>query len=400
MLVDYLYRTIVFMFPLTGKVQHYVWGGSVFIPSLLGISNEEGRPCAEYWLGVHPGGPSTVRLSAHARTLLPDLVRSQPSRYLGPAVAGHFGELPYLLKVLDVKDMLSIQVHPSREEAILGFDRENAMGIPQDAPHRNYKDSNHKPEMMLALGDFWLLHGFRPQQDLMRVLESVEPLSPLIPVFENRGYKGLYQYVMELPQEGVNTMLQPLAEQILPAYAGAVLQKNDPHFWAARAMMTYPDSFDRGIFSIYFFNLVHMKEGEAIFQGAGLPHAYLEGQNVELMSNSDNVLRGGLTPKYVDVPELMKHTRFEAVTPERLDGGSLDEQVFRCPVRDFGMTVARVGPQGYAFTAAGPEILLFLAGEGEAGGLRVKRGDAFFIPAAEVVHIRGEGLRMVRAWVP
>lgn len=388
------------MLPLTGKVQHYAWGGKVFIPELLGISNEEGRPCAEYWLGVHPGAPSVVRLSDHARTLLPDLIRSQPSRYLGPLVARDFGALPYLLKVLDVKDMLSIQVHPSREEAILGFDRENAMGIPPEAPHRNYRDNNHKPEMMLALSDFWLLHGFRPEEELVRVLESVEQLSPLLPVFESRGYRGLYQYVMELPQEGVNAMLQPLSEQILPRYAAAQLNRADPHFWAARAMITYPDVFDRGIFSIYFFNLVHLGPGDAIFQGAGLPHAYLEGQNVELMSNSDNVLRGGLTPKYVDVPELLKHTRFEAVVPERMDGGNLAEQVFRCPVQDFGMTLTVVGPEGYGYMATGPEIMLALAGEGVAGGHRIERGKAFFIPHGEKVSVQGEGLRLVRAWVP
>lgn len=388
------------MFPLTGKVQHYAWGGKVFIPSLLGISNEDGRPCAEYWLGVHPAAPSEVRMAAHARTLLPDLIRSQPSRYLGARVAGYFDSLPFLLKVLDVKDMLSIQVHPSREEAILGFDRENAMGIPPDAPHRNYRDNNHKPEMMLALSDFWLLHGFRPEEDLVRVLESVEQLSPLLPVFESRGYRGLYQYVMELPQEGVNAMLQPLAEQILPRYAAAQLTKTDPHFWAARAMISYPDAFDRGIFSIYFFNLVHMKAGDAIFQGSGLPHAYLEGQNVELMSNSDNVLRGGLTPKHVDVPELMRHTRFEATEPRLMDGGTLPEQVFRCPVRDFGMTLASIGPQGYACTASGPEIMLVLEGEGLAGSHGIVRGDAFFLPDGETVTLRGEGLRLVRAWVP
>jgi mannose-6-phosphate isomerase len=254
--------------------------------------------------------------------------------------------------------------------------------------------------MMLALSDFWLLHGFRPAEELVRVLESVEQLSALVPVFESSGYRGLYQYVMELPQEGVNKMLQPLAEEILPRYTAGQLQKTDPHFWAARAMVTYPDAFDRGIFSIYFFNLVNLKPGQAIFQGAGLPHAYLEGQNVELMSNSDNVLRGGLTPKFVDVPELMKHTRFEAVVPALMDGGSGAQQVFKCPVTDFSMAVATVGADGYAFTTDGPEVMLVLEGEGVTGSHSFRKGSAFFIAGGEEVSVKGEGVRLVRAYVP
>jgi mannose-6-phosphate isomerase len=253
---------------------------------------------------------------------------------------------------------------------------------------------------MLALGDFWLLHGFRPKDQLMEILERVEPLSILLPVFENSGYKGLYQYVMELPQDGVNKMLQPLSSQILPDYVQGKLQKSDPNFWAARAMVTYPDSLDRGIFSIYFFNLVHLKEGQAVFQGAGLPHAYLEGQNVELMSNSDNVLRGGLTPKFVDVAELMRHIHFEAVTPEILEGGKGEEKKFDCPVKDFSLTVSRVGEQGYGFTTNGPEIILILEGEGEANGYSFHKGDTFFAVAGETLELKGRGIRLVRAWVP
>jgi mannose-6-phosphate isomerase len=393
------------MFLLKGKVQHYAWGGKGYIPELLSISNDENRPFAEYWLGIHPGAPATVELSANAQTGLLDLIRSEPRRYLGTRVASRFQDLPFLLKILDVKDMLSIQVHPSKEEAIKGFDRENAMGIPQDAPNRNYRDNNHKPEMMLALGDFWLLHGFRPEQDLARVLENVEQLSALLPVFESSGYKGLYQYVMELPQEGVNKMLQPLAEEILPKYAAGELSKSDPHFWAARAMVTYPDAFDRGIFSVYFFNLVQLKAGEAIFQGAGLPHAYLEGQNVELMSNSDNVLRGGLTPKFVDVPELMKHIRFEAIVPQPMDSGSKEhEQLFNCPVDDFSLVAATVQQSGYTFTTTGPEIMLVLDGQGEAkvggAGWRLEKGASFFILAGVGVRVEGVGVRLVRAFVP
>jgi mannose-6-phosphate isomerase len=255
--------------------------------------------------------------------------------------------------------------------------------------------------MMLALGEFWLLHGFRKEEDLLVVLERVGELSTLIPLFEARGYKGLYQYVMELPQEGVNELLQPLAARILPLYAAGRISKNDPDFWAARAMVTYPDYFDRGIFSIYFFNLVHLMPGEAIFQGAGLPHAYLEGQNVELMSNSDNVLRGGLTPKHVDVPELMKHTNFSAVIPEILrPGGSGMEQKMDFPVKDFGLTVAAIKEgEEYRFKTDGPEILMVLEGRGRIGAMEAAKGSSFFITPSEEIQCTGQ-LRLVRAWVP
>jgi mannose-6-phosphate isomerase len=389
------------MFQLKGKVQHYAWGGKEFIPALLGISNTENQPFAEYWMGVHSLAPATIRLSDNAYTGLHDLIRSEPKRYLGEKVAAHFHDLPFLLKILDVKEMLSIQVHPSKEEAQKGFDIENSAGVPLDAAHRNYRDNNHKPEMMLALGEFWLLHGFRKEEDLMIVLERVGELNALIPLFEAKGYKGLYQYVMELPQEGVNELLQPLAARILPLYAAGKISKNDPDFWAARAMITYPDHFDRGIFSIYFFNLVHLKAGEAIFQGAGLPHAYLEGQNVELMSNSDNVLRGGLTPKHVDVPELMKHTHFHAVVPEILHPAANGmEQKMKFPVKDFGLTVAAL-TQGeeYRFKTEGPEILMVLEGNGLVGGVEAAKGSSFFITPSEEILCTGQ-LRLVRAWVP
>ena len=386
------------MYQLKGKVQHYVWGGKEFIPQLLGISNTEKQPFAEYWMGVHSLAPSVVRLTDNAYTGLHDLIRSEPRRYLGSRVVKHFHDLPFLLKILDVREMLSIQVHPSKEEAQKGFDVENSAGIPPDAPHRNYRDNNHKPEMMLALGDFWLLHGFRKEEDLVVALERVGELSTLIPLFESKGYKGLYQFVMEMSQEEVNAMLQPLASRILPLYHAGKLSKNDPDFWAARAMVTYPDYFDRGIFSIYFFNLVHLKPGEAIFQGAGLPHAYLEGQNVELMSNSDNVLRGGLTPKHVDVPELMKHTHFKAVIPEIISPENGGEQKMEFPVRDFGLTLADVNG-AYGFTTDGPEILMVLEGSGQIGSEKVRRGDSFFITPGETIQCQG-AMRLVRAWVP
>jgi mannose-6-phosphate isomerase len=394
------------MFQLTGKVQHYPWGGNSFIPELLGISNDENLPFAEYWMGIHPSAPSIIQLSKNAFTGLPDLIKSEPARYLGKDLMKTFGDLPFLFKILDVKDMLSIQVHPSKAEAEKGFDAEEAAKIPMNAPNRNYKDRNHKPEIMLALSDFWLLHGFKTANLLLETLSYYEVFNKLILVFEQSGYKGLYQFVMEMPQEEVNVLLQPLADKVIPFYNAGEIPKSSPDFWAARAFLTYPEVLDRGIFSVYFFNLVNLKPGEAIFQGAGVPHAYLEGQNVELMANSDNVLRGGLTPKHVDVPELLKHTLFEPIQPNILKlNADAKETVFESPVPDFCLSHVLLSANEYIQCEAnGPEIWFILSGNGittDNNAIHLKAGASFFIATGEKITVKTDsGIQWVKASVP
>jgi mannose-6-phosphate isomerase len=335
------------------------------------------------------------------------MVRSEPRRYLGETVNNQFGELPFLLKILDVKGMLSIQVHPNQEDARKGFERENAEGIPLDAPHRNYKDANHKPEVMLALSDFYLLHGFR--KDLAAFLDGHAQLGILSPILESSGLRGLYQYVMSLPQTGVDEMLQPLAQKIVPLYEAGKLVKTSPDFWAARVLQGLAPDYhhiDRGVFSIYFFNVLHLKPGQAIFQGAGVPHAYLEGQNIELMSNSDNVLRAGLTNKHMDIPELMRHTLFEGIEPQVMDGEQ--DGLFKhypCPVADFRLDEARISHgEVLDHEASGPEIWIQYTGHAQWQGWRnieTVKGDSIFVPAGEQLEILcGSDARFFRASVP
>jgi mannose-6-phosphate isomerase len=285
------------VYKIKGVVQHYSWGGYAYIPALLDINNTEQKPFAEYWLGSHPNFPSVIEDSNET---LDRFIQNDPS------VMGRVKELslPFLLKVLDVRNMLSIQVHPSKEEAKKGYALEEEKGLPVKAPERNYKDENHKPEMMIALSDFWLLHGFKEPGALERIFDTVPELHFLQDIFDTGGYKLLFERVMELPQEQVNEILQPLLDRIMPLYKDGKLDKNEADFWAARAALTFNKGheIDRGIFSIYLFNVLHLKKVEGIFQGAGMPHAYLEGQNVEVMANSDNVLRAGLTDKHIDVP--------------------------------------------------------------------------------------------------
>ncbi|HVU58537.1 MAG TPA: mannose-6-phosphate isomerase, class I [Puia sp.] len=371
------------VFKLKGKIQHYAWGGSTYLPKLLSISNPENKPFAEYWLGAHDNAPAEIEGATPAK--LNEYIKGSPETLLGSAVKERFGRLPYLLKILDVKDMLSIQVHPSKKNAELEFAAENKKGIAPNAPNRNYKDDNHKPELMLALSEFWLLHGFKPEEELMRILATVDELRFLQPVFSMEGYRGLYQTVMEMPQQEVNAALQPLLDRILPAYKANRLRRHEEDFWAARAALTYNegDKIDRGIFSIYFFNVVNVLPGEAVFQDAGVPHAYLEGQNVEIMANSDNVLRGGLTPKHVDVHELLKHVRFEATNPRIIRENNTPGHisVYKTPAPDFELSKISL-QAGEKVTIQSHSVEIFLVLEGkvqveDGGGFTRNAGDAF-----------------------
>jgi mannose-6-phosphate isomerase len=200
------------IFKIKGKIQHYDWGGYHYIPSMLGIDNAGNKPHAEYWLGTHPLAPADI-VTDSGEISFPEFISTSKIELLGKDVATTFGHLPYLLKILDVRDMLSIQVHPSKTIAQEGFKEENEKNISLQATNRNYKDPNHKPELIVALGEFWLLHGFRNESDLEDMLESVSELNFLIPVF-SKGYKELYKRVMEMPQAEVNQHLRPLIDRI------------------------------------------------------------------------------------------------------------------------------------------------------------------------------------------
>lgn len=338
------------IYPLKGVVKHYDWGGSSFIPALLKEKNTANTPYAEYWMGTHLLGMGHVQTNAGEKKL--DLLT---------------GHLSFLFKVLDVKNMLSIQVHPSKAAAEKEFARENAEGIKLDSPRRNYKDANHKPELMVALSDFWLLHGFKPAEEMTYTLLNVVELRELLPVFNQSGYAGLYKYVMEMPQSEVNRILQPLIENISSVYKIKSADKYDEDYWATKAavMFSKEGNIDRGVFSIYLFNLVHLKKGEGIFQPDGIPHAYLEGTNVEIMASSDNVLRGGLTTKHIDVKELLKHVKPEAVFPEIITGDRIAEQLvyYKTPVDDFRLEKIELAEKDtMTLSAVSEEILLLTEG--------------------------------------
>ncbi|TXG39059.1 mannose-6-phosphate isomerase, class I [Seonamhaeicola maritimus] len=377
------------IFALKGKIQNYAWGGNEYIPNLLGISKED-KKYAEYWMGAHVNAPSVIQ-SAEGDVNLDAFLNHHLEESLGVKVKSTFGKLPFLFKVLDVNDMLSIQVHPTKIEAEKGFKHENELGIPLSAPHRNYKDDNHKPEIMVALSEFWLLHGFLSEEKITKVLSTVPEFSELLHVFNEKGYYGLYKTVMEQSQEETNHVLKPLAERILPLYKRGELSKFDPGFWAAKAIENETGtSIDKGIYSIYFFNIVRVESGDAVFQDAGIPHAYLEGQNMELMANSDNVLRGGLTPKHIDVQELLKHVAFKETIPNIIKGDNQSdglERIYKSPAPDFELSQIKLnGQKPYVGNSKSAQILIVIDGRvnlsDESGAtLQLNNGESAFIMA-------------------
>ncbi len=405
---------------LLAPVQHYDWGGFEFLPSLLGIAAEPNQPCAELWMGAHPKAPATAQLG-EASLPLTELIASAPADILGQTTSQRFsGKLPYLFKLLDARKMLSIQAHPTLEQAQQGFARENAAGIALDAPNRNYKDDNHKPEVHVALTEFWMLHGFRPIGQIAEILRRVPEFTDVYPALtrelESRGadmparaalLRGLYETIMTMPQERVDAILAPLIQRLC---TGPQPDKNTPEFWAIRAARQFPlpgGHFDRGIFSIYLLNLVRLQPGQGTYQPAGTLHAYLEGVNVELMANSDNVLRGGLTPKHVDVPELLRIVNFSDGVPEVLHGEIISpvETVYRTPAAEFELSRIQVTPTvAYAVGSEhSADILVVLDGQatvrGGSDSLPLSRGQIVLVPAGLVYTVQGQAT-LYKAGVP
>ena len=410
---------------LKGAIQHYAWGGYEFIPELAGIDNAQRAPCAELWIGAHPLAPATAELDG-VEVALSRLLELAPEAVVGPILAQRPGAaVPYLLKVLDVRAMLSIQAHPNRRQAEDGFARENAAGVPLTAPRRNYRDANHKPEANVALTEFWILHGFKPPDEIADLLDQVAELRALMPDFRTRLrelgndeagrrrlLRALYERLMTLPQADIDGMLDPLIARVTAAHQRGALDRASADFWVARASRQFPlpsGHRDRGLISIYLLNLVRLAPGEGTFVPAGLLHAYLEGIAVEIMASSDNVLRGGLTVKHVDVPELLGTLTFESGRPPLLETSqvSAGERVYRTPAEEF--TLSRLdlaeGRRYETPPVAGADVLLVVEGEATVEGagdtMALGRGGIVLVPNGQACTIRTDSRAVLfRASVP
>lgn len=388
------------IFKLTGTHQHYDWGGTSFIPNWLKLKQTEDKPYAEYWLGAHRSVPSLIEFEGQWLPL--DRVIDKAPKLLGEESRAKFGdELPYLLKILDVKQPLSIQLHPTKAEAELGFERENQLGIALNASNRTYKDRNHKPEMMIALSDFWLLHGFRPLAEMKSVLAERPSLQGLTQRIDTVGLPQVYREIMQATQAQLEKWLLPIISEKQLEYQQDKLKWDNPDYWvlySMEAMGISSEKLDAGLLCFYLFNIVNLKKGEGIYQGAGLPHAYLRGQNIELMAASDNVIRGGLTPKFVDIPALLNTIEYREVVPKIIPAYQGEEALYLYPTpeaKDFAMQRLSFNPfDEEAFITTSASILLVMAGSlyidlGE-DSIHLSQGEAVFISADTQVDTIGE----------
>ena len=391
---------------LDNAIQNYAWGSRTAIAELLGRPTPSAEPEAELWIGAHPKAPSRIA-EPKGKGTLDRAIQDDPVGLLGSEVCDRFGnELPFLFKVLAAQEPLSIQAHPNQEQARSGWARENAEGIPLDAARRNYRDLNHKPELVCALTPFVALKGFRAPDETTRLLEPIgrpelaAEIGRLAREQTPVALRSLFARLMTIEPEEREALLKRAAAQ-------AARRPGDPAWrWVKSLMSRHPG--DMGALAPLYLNLVTLAPGQAFFLPSGELHAYLEGTALEIMANSDNVLRGGLTPKHVDLQELLATLVFDAHAPELLqaeDSGP-GEKSFRTPAREFELGFLEVGP-GRPFTATGGrgvEILLQLEGAcrltSDDSEIALARGRSVLVPAAlESYKLEGEG-RTARARVP
>ena len=376
---------------LQNPIQTYAWGSLTAIPQLLGTSSPAPQPQAELWMGAHTKAPSRFQINDCWITLI-DAIAQHSELFLGTWVANRFqNHLPYLFKVLAATKALSIQAHPDRAAAVKGYERENAQGIPLNDAQRNFKDPNHKPECLCALTSFWALCGFRSADVISKRLARLCPnsLANVIGKLTLRpGEKGLKHFFLAMlgldPEDQKIAVTEAVTQARLRAHFDPVCR------WIIRLHEQYPD--DIGVLSPAILNLVCLKPGEALYLPEGELHAYLEGTAMEVMANSDNVIRGGLTPKHVDVQELQQVLNFEErplkiIQPvER----SVAEVVYVTPAEEFELSRIRVSEELHYENPSvrSPEILLCVEGRSiiqDTGGgqdLALDKGRAVIVPAA------------------
>ncbi|MFC8793987.1 mannose-6-phosphate isomerase, class I [Streptomyces cinereoruber] len=371
---------------LVNTVRPYAWGSTTAIPELLGTA-PTGEPQAEMWMGAHPGAPSRTE-----RGPLHELIDADPVRELGERTVERFGpRLPFLFKILAAAAPLSLQVHPDLDQARAGFAAEEAAGIPIDAPHRTYKDANHKPELICALTPFEGFCGFRAPADAADLIAAlgVDSLKPYVDLLHAHPEEAALREVLTAlltadPEEMAHTVAEATA---------AADRLGGAHAPYARLAHHYPS--DPGVVAAMLLHHVRLKPGEALYLGAGVPHAYLDGLGVEIMANSDNVLRCGLTPKHVDVPELLEVVRFDPADPAvlRPEASPSGEEVYETPTDEFRLSrfVRAEGAAPNDLTAPTPQILLAVAGRPTAGDLPLAPGESVFVPAGERIQLTGAG---------
>jgi mannose-6-phosphate isomerase len=376
---------------LENPIRHYAWGSRTAIAKLRGEAAPSDQPQAELWMGAHPEAPSQVVWSGEMLPL-PEVIRRDPEGVLGSRVAGRFrGELPFLFKVLAADEPLSLQAHPDARQAEEGFARENASGLAPGTPERSYRDPCHKPELLCALTPFDALKGFRSIAAAMDLLgrAGVTGLDPELRAFRSQptrpGLRRFFQGLLTLARERRERVVAEAARR-----AGE-LRGADPAFeWMGVLHRHHPH--DVGILAPLLLNLVHLEPGQALFLPAGELHCYLRGVGIEIMANSDNVLRGGLTTKHVDLPELLRVLTFvdgeaRILLPRPAREG---EELYETPAQEFALSVIRTRESRDHRSPPERNVEILICTEGScrvsaAGGggeLQLARGSAALVPAS------------------
>lgn len=389
------------LFKLKNQIQNYPWGSSTSLNQLFDVPNPNHQPQAELWMGAHPNGCSK---NAETGELLSALIQQNTNDYLGERTASQFGELPFLFKVLCAEQPLSIQVHPNKAKAEMGFAKENAQGIDLKAPNRNYKDPNHKPELVYALTKYRAMNGFRPIDQIVALFEEAnlptlhQEVSALKASQNSAGLKAFFSAVMALAGKRKSQVLNEFYAQI---EKGACSDLGKEAFEYAQGFRQFYEN-DIGFLAPLMFNTIELQPGEAMFLYAETPHAYVHGTGLEIMANSDNVLRAGLTPKYIDVPELIDNTIFEPIQPEKIKMTADTNQVYPIPVPDFGFAIltAKVEPKTQIQNSA--EIVFCIEGKisitAQSKTIVLQKGESVFIGFQHGEYqYRGEGL-LARAY--
>jgi mannose-6-phosphate isomerase len=375
---------------LKNAIQPYAWGSTTAIQQLLGIANPSALPQAELWMGAHPKAPSLVE-TGEGWLPLDAVIRRCPNDVLGPKVAVSFDRtLPFLFKVLAAAAPLSIQAHPGRELARVGFERENRKGLAIDDPQRNYRDPHHKPECICALTPFSVLYGFQPPATILEKIRMLCPQELKVEIAAFAAHcsaAGLKQLFGRLLALGPEKRRRTVAE----AVAAAARSRDEALEWIPTLARCYPD--DVGALAPALMNALRLEPGQALFLSEGVLHSYLEGTAIEIMANSDNVVRGGLTPKHVDLPELFKVVRFDShdVQLVRTEKQDTTETLYRTPAAEFALSSIqlRAGDTFFSRPARNVEIMLCIAGTAvfhetaPAGrAVEIARGSSVLIPAA------------------
>jgi mannose-6-phosphate isomerase len=390
------------VYEIENVLRDYAWGSTTAIAGLLGRP-ESGRPEAELWIGAHPGAPSMARRADGSLAALDALIAEDPEHFLGSESVAEFGpRLPFLTKILAAALPLSLQVHPSSEQAKAGFARENAEGIAPDAAQRNYRDDNHKPEMIFALTPFEALCGFRAPGATRKILlhlaacfdlveTGIPPLlAELLDVLENpdegAGLRSAFERLIMGGEDVSHTTAMVAAALI----SGAPLAPYQAELSTVISLNEkYPG--DPGVLISLLLNRISLAPGEAVYLPAGNVHAYLHGLGIEVMASSDNVLRGGLTPKHIDVPELLRTIEFQPVAVPMLtpEFSGLGQELYTPPFREFQLQRIELAPgaEPVPMAQAGAAVVIVVAGsvylDSPKGDLHLARGGSAFLPAAE-----------------